>query len=106
VLRIIDLHREFDFIATRDDVNRGKPDPEIYHLALSELQVAPEETLAIEDSPSGVQSAVSAGINVIAVATPFTRQALHSMNLLPENRIVDEPSQLKKVLNDFMQSQN
>lgn len=106
VLRIIDLHREFDFIATRDDVNRGKPDPEIYHLALSELQVAPEQSLAIEDSPSGVQAAVSAGINVIAVATPFTRQALHSMNLLPEDRIVDEPDQLKQVLNAFMQSQN
>lgn len=106
VLKIIDLLGEFDFVATRDDVDRGKPDPEIYHLALNELNVSPEESLAIEDSPSGVQAALSAGVSVIAVATPFTREALHSMNLLPKNMIVDEPDQLKRVLNGFMQSQS
>lgn len=106
VLKIIDLVGEFDFVATRDDVDRGKPDPEIYHLALNELQVSPKESLAIEDSPSGVQAALAAGVNVIAVATPFTRKSLHLMKNLPKNMIVDEPSHLKNVLNDFMQSQN
>jgi len=106
VLKIIDLLGEFDFVATRDDVDRGKPDPEIYHLALNELQVSPKESLAIEDSPSGVQAALAAGVNVIAVATPFTHKALHLMKNLPKNMIVDKPGQLKHVLNDFMQSQN
>jgi HAD superfamily hydrolase (TIGR01549 family) len=105
VLKIIDLLGEFDFVATRDDVEHGKPDPEIYHLALKELKVSPEESLAIEDSPSGVQAALSAGVSVIAVATPFTREALHSMNLLPKERIVDEPEKLKQTLKNFMQTQ-
>ena len=105
VLNILDLMGEFDFVATRDDVEHGKPDPEIYNLALSELQVAPEDSLAIEDSPSGVRAALSAGVNVIAVATPFTQEALHAMNLLPEERIVDVPEELPRILNDFMQSQ-
>ena len=40
-----------------------------------ELQVLPGECLVIEDSPAGVQAAKSAGMGVIAVTTPFTRQA-------------------------------
>jgi beta-phosphoglucomutase-like phosphatase (HAD superfamily) len=105
VLKIIDLLGEFDFVATRDDVNRGKPDPEIYHLALEELQVKAEQSLAIEDSPAGVQSALSAGLHVVAVATPFTRDALHSMDNLPASRIVDDPTQLHNILERIMQDQ-
>lgn len=105
VLKIIDLLGEFDFVATRDDVSRGKPDPEIYHLALEELQVEATQSLAIEDSPSGVQAGISAGLQVIAVATPFTREALYSMENLPASRIVDDPSQLRKTIEKIMQDQ-
>jgi len=98
VLEILDLKGAFDLIATRDDVEQGKPDPEIYELVASELGVAPGESLVIEDSPSGVKAALAAGMHVIAVATPFTREALHQSGLLSEGHIVDDPTDLVQVV--------
>ncbi|MFU8771057.1 MAG: HAD family hydrolase [Anaerolineales bacterium] len=106
VLKILDLEGAFDFVASREDVEHGKPDPEIYHLVAEELAVPVEECLVIEDSPSGVKAAQAAGMWVIAVTTPFTRQALHSSHLLDERWIVDNPDMLPQVLNDLMAEHN
>jgi HAD superfamily hydrolase (TIGR01509 family) len=57
----------FDAIVTGDEVSRGKPHPEPYLLAAHELGVAPDQCVAIEDSPTGVRSAVDAGCRVIGV---------------------------------------
>lgn len=98
VLTILDLKGEFDFVASRDDVTHGKPDPEIYLLVARELAVPPDECLVIEDSPSGVKAALAAGMAVIAVSTPFTREALHAGGLLDERWIVDDPATLIAVV--------
>jgi len=92
VLEILDLGDQFDFIATRDDVVNGKPDPEIYQLVAAELASDPAECLVIEDSPAGVESALAAGMRCVAVATPFTRERLHASGLLEEQWIVDDPA--------------
>lgn len=94
VLEILNLREAFDFVASRDDVEHGKPDPEIYLLVARELEVSPAECLVIEDSPSGVKAALAAGMSCIAVTTPFTREAIHAQKLLPETYIVDNPDQL------------
>lgn len=94
VLDALDLSDDFDFVATRDDVENGKPDAEIYLLTAGELGVSPEECLVVEDSPAGVQAALAAGMHVVAVSTPFTRHRLHQTGLLPRERIVDEPDTL------------
>lgn len=94
VLEILNLREAFDFVASRDDVEHGKPDPEIYLLVARELEVSPAECLVIEDSPSGVKAALAAGMTCIAVTTPFTREAIHAQKLLPETYIVDDPGQL------------
>ncbi|MEE9180444.1 MAG: HAD-IA family hydrolase, partial [Vicinamibacteria bacterium] len=60
----------------------------------SELEVPPEECLVIEDSPAGVQAARAAGMGVIAVTTPFTRQAFRKKELLDRRWVVDEPAEL------------
>jgi beta-phosphoglucomutase-like phosphatase (HAD superfamily) len=98
ILEVLDLKQAFDFVATRDDVERGKPDPEIYLLVSEELAVVGERCLAIEDSPSGVEAALSAGMNVVAVSTPFTKQRLHESRLLPTELIVDDPAQVAAVV--------
>lgn len=98
VLEIIELEDAFDFVATRDDVERGKPDPEIYHLIARELKVAAHECLVIEDSPSGVKAALAAGMHVVAVSTPFTREGLHQAGLLPAGHIVDDPADLVQIV--------
>lgn len=57
----------FDAVVVGDDVERGKPHPEPYLLAADRLGVDPVECLAIEDSPTGVASALAAGCTVLAV---------------------------------------
>lgn len=59
-----------------EEVGRGKPDPLPYRVALRRLGVAPEEALAFEDSPSGVKSAVGAGIPTYGLLTGHGAEAL------------------------------
>ncbi len=98
VLEILNLADAFDFVASRDDVEQGKPNPEIYFLVARELDVSPAECLVIEDSPTGVKAALAAGMDVVAVSTPFTRQHLHETTLLPPEHIVDEPDTVPDVV--------
>jgi len=103
VLGILDIAHKFNFIATYDDVNHGKPDPEIYHLMLNELGIPAPEGLAIEDSPAGIQAAQNAGLACIAVTNQFTRRSVHTCNLLDQQWIVDEPSDLQKTVAALVQ---
>ena len=73
VLEVLGLADAFDFVASRDDVENGKLDPEIYLLVAREPGVSPADCLVIEDSPAGVKAALAAGMSVAAVSTPFTR---------------------------------
>lgn len=57
----------FAAVVTGDEVSHGKPHPEPYLAAARLLGVAPHECIAIEDSPTGVRSAVAAGVPTIAV---------------------------------------
>lgn len=57
----------FDAIVTADQVERGKPDPDVYLRACELLGVPPGQAIALEDSAAGVISAKAAGLTVIAV---------------------------------------
>jgi HAD superfamily hydrolase (TIGR01509 family) len=99
VLQVLALEDAFDFVAARDDVEHGKPDPEIYLLVARQLNVPPRECLVIEDSPVGVRAAISAGMDVIAVTTPFTRQLFkEEQDLLNRRWVVDDPASLPDVV--------
>jgi HAD superfamily hydrolase (TIGR01509 family) len=66
-LRLAGIHDRFDAILTRDDVIKGKPDPELYLLAASRFGVTPETCVAVEDSNHGVAAALAAGAITIMV---------------------------------------
>lgn len=68
-----DLLPLFDALATRDDVRRVKPDPELYLLAAERLDVPATACLAVEDSLNGATAAVAAGMHVIVVPNDVTR---------------------------------
>jgi len=57
----------FSVSVTGDEVTAGKPHPEPYLLAAQRLGVDPRDCLAIEDSPTGVRSALAAGCHVLGV---------------------------------------
>jgi beta-phosphoglucomutase-like phosphatase (HAD superfamily) len=94
ILAALEKLRTFDFVATRDDVECPKPDPEIYLLTKRHPGVPATETLALEDSPAGVTSALAAGLEVFAVATPFTIRAIRQSGLLPPDHIMDTRAEI------------
>lgn len=61
------LDKRFGPIVTRADVTHGKPHPEPYLKASTALGYSPADVLAIEDSPTGVESAHAAGLMTIMV---------------------------------------
>lgn len=60
-LKSVGLGNAFDKLISGYMVKKGKPEPDIYQLAAAELGLAPQECLALEDSPSGLLSASRAG---------------------------------------------
>ena len=65
-----------------------------------------EEREVIEDSATGVKSALAAGMNCVAVTTEFTSAAVHAGGLLNERLIVDVPRDLQSVVERFINESN
>lgn len=57
----------FEYILAGEDVQHGKPDPEIYKKVLAHFGIQPSEALIFEDSEVGMQAAEAAGVNYIKV---------------------------------------
>ncbi|WP_051366367.1 HAD family hydrolase [Hamadaea tsunoensis] len=57
----------FTVIVTREDVDNGKPAPDLYLLALSRLGVPARDAVVYEDSDEGLRAAAAAGIDAIDV---------------------------------------
>lgn len=83
-LRAAHLDGLFDVTVAGDEVEHGKPAPDLFLAAAERLGVAPADCVAVEDSPPGVASAVAAGMTVVAVA----RKPEHRADLEPH--LVDE----------------
>ncbi len=64
-LRMIGMENTFDLILSTAAVERGKPFPDVYLLALEQMNQIAEEVLVIEDSMSGIQAAKQAHTIVI-----------------------------------------
>jgi HAD superfamily hydrolase (TIGR01509 family) len=65
--------RQFmDFVLCREDYELAKPHPEPYLTGLKRLGATREETLVVEDSARGLNSAVAAGIDCVIVHNDFT----------------------------------
>ena len=70
VLKKIGIINYMDIIISNEDVRYPKPYPEIYWKAMQSFKVLPEETLIIEDSPTGLLAAYRSGANVLRVNSP------------------------------------
>jgi HAD superfamily hydrolase (TIGR01509 family) len=70
----------FDASVVGDDVERGKPHPDAYLLAAERLGVDITKCVAIEDSPTGVASALAAGAIVLAVPHHVDVPMRHDVN--------------------------
>ena len=70
-LKIVGISDWFDEVVTADDVDNGKPAPDIFLKAAKLLRVEPSRCLALEDAPAGIISAQSAGMQVVAIPCPL-----------------------------------
>ncbi|MFA0028580.1 phosphatase [Vibrio breoganii] len=66
-LKLAGLESYFDVLACGCEVTHGKPDPEIYLLAASRLNIDPKQCLGFEDSNNGVRSGVAANLQMYQV---------------------------------------
>jgi len=67
VLRASKLADSFEFVIAKEDVRNPKPDPEGYRMAVDRLGLPLSEVIALEDSPTGLEAARSAGLKTIAI---------------------------------------
>lgn len=67
VLDLAGIADRFEATVSSEEVERGKPAPDVYLEAARRLEVEPEVCAAIEDSTNGIRSADSAAMTVIAV---------------------------------------
>lgn len=76
-LREIDiLPSAFAVCVTGSDVDKKKPDPEIFQTAAQGLGIAPDACLVIEDAINGVRAAKSAGARCLGLTTSFSDEEL------------------------------
>jgi len=82
----------FNIIISADDVSKSKPDPECYRIAYEKLRssnpqpaILQDSTLAIEDTPAGIEAALSAGLRVVAIANSYPRVNLSRANIIIES---------------------
>jgi HAD superfamily hydrolase (TIGR01509 family) len=67
------LTGQFAAEATGNEVENGKPDPDIFLLAAARLGVEPARCLVLEDAPAGLQAAKAAGMSVVWVPNDYSR---------------------------------
>lgn len=91
-LQRLDLLQFFHTTKCFEDTEAHKPEPAPYLAVLSDLDVAPQEAVAFEDSPNGVSAARAAGIFCVAVPNPVTIRlplghADHRLNSLADESL-------------------
>jgi len=70
-LRQVGVSDWFDEVVTADDVEEGKPSPDIFLKAADLLGVEPSKCLVLEDAPAGILAAQRAGMQWVAVPSPL-----------------------------------
>lgn len=64
-LQLLNARELFDVVTSADDVDKSKPNPDIFEAALSKLQTATSETIVIGDSPYDAEAATRMGMETI-----------------------------------------
>jgi HAD superfamily hydrolase (TIGR01509 family) len=93
-----DLLQYFDFIVTKQAHIRPKPFPDAYLLGLKLLGIAPQECIAVEDSPRGLAAASAAGIKCLVLRS----ELLSAYSFWGAYRVVDTAQELAKEIDRLL----
>jgi beta-phosphoglucomutase-like phosphatase (HAD superfamily) len=86
-----ELGLEHDLRASRcgEDVQLGKPSPDVYLAVLEDIGVVPSYAVALEDSSNGIRAARAAGLQVVAVGANETAAAEADLAVVSLHEAVD-----------------
>lgn len=100
-LKTMKLDDFFEFIVSGyDDVEKSKPEPDIYFKTAELLNVRPSECLVIEDAQSGIRSAKAAGMKCIAYQNEITKlQDLSEADVVIDSLRKIDDNVIKKLSN-------
>jgi beta-phosphoglucomutase-like phosphatase (HAD superfamily) len=80
-LKALNLKERFQTVVLGEEMTAGKPDPAPYQFCLKQLNIQPSEAIVFEDSPSGIRSAIGAGIDTIGVASTHAPDSLKQLGV-------------------------
>jgi beta-phosphoglucomutase-like phosphatase (HAD superfamily) len=90
ILERTELMELLDAVVDGNDIQRSKPDPQVFLIAAERLNIKPAFCLVIEDAASGIEAAKAAGMVALAVGSAFGNpMADMSCRSLCEIRISD-----------------
>ncbi len=61
------LRQYLDFIVSAEEVQEGKPDPEIYNISIGKLGLSPKDCLILEDNENGIEAAIASGAHLMKI---------------------------------------
>jgi beta-phosphoglucomutase len=70
------LANRFVAIASLEDIERGKPDPQVFLVASEKAGVAPSRSVVFEDATVGIQAAKAAGMYAVGITTTHPASVL------------------------------
>lgn len=76
------LRHYFPVIVSPGDVQRSKPDPEVFLLAAQRLGINAADCVVFEDAPKGIEAAFRAGMAAVAITSYHTAHELQNENVL------------------------
>ena len=75
-VRSCGLDGRFAAIVGVEDIERGKPDPQVFLIGAERTGVPPAQAVVFEDAPVGIQAAKAAGMYAVGVGTTHPLEAL------------------------------
>ncbi|HET6443828.1 MAG TPA: HAD-IA family hydrolase, partial [candidate division Zixibacteria bacterium] len=93
-----DLLEHCQAIAGGDEVDEGKPAPDVYLLAAKRLDMDPARCLALEDSVPGINAAATAGMLTVAVPNGDTASGNFEKVAFVYKSLVEVASDLENIL--------
>ena len=83
ILKQVECDGIFDAIADGNDIKNSKPAPDVFLVAAEKLGLYPKDCMVVEDAYAGVDAAISAGMDVLAVgyASTYERATYSSKSL-------------------------
>jgi HAD superfamily hydrolase (TIGR01509 family) len=85
VIEMAGLEGLFDAIVSADDVQRGKPDPEVFLKGAAKLNRKPERCVVFEDAFVGIQAGKSGGMKVVGIASTHPIEKLTEADFALDN---------------------